>query len=204
MRTMVLVSIDHIPEFGVNPNGKRVKTDDPGRGDVLKVVGHQYRAHDPFLSVPNSEDCVRTWISQLALPTATRILHVSDPNTAAWTFSKVGGKGTGQLLSDYAWEKKPSPNSDDVTLRRLIVEAKAPCVSSFHIYKSVFTVHFRGYAIVGVAKVCWHEKGAQGSPVPVPLPDCPNPCFPITLVTHLRGAPKFGSKRKTQREVSKW
>ncbi|KAG8950125.1 hypothetical protein FRC04_007980 [Tulasnella sp. 424] len=121
-------SIDHIPEVGIDSNGKRVRTDDPGRRDVLKVVSHQYRAHDPFLSVPNSEEGVRIWISQLALPTATRILHVSDPNTAAWTFSIVGGKGTGQLLSDYAWEKKPSPNSDDVTLRRLIVEAKAPWV----------------------------------------------------------------------------
>ncbi|KAG8914549.1 hypothetical protein FRC01_004011 [Tulasnella sp. 417] len=116
----------HIPKFGVDSTGQRVKADCDDEGEVLQAVSHQYRTHAPVLTAPKSEDCVKTWISQIVLPTAARILHVSDPNTAAWAFSKVAGKGTQQILSDLAWERQPSPDSDDVTLRRLVVEVKSP------------------------------------------------------------------------------
>ncbi|KAG8918926.1 hypothetical protein FRC01_001578 [Tulasnella sp. 417] len=116
----------HIPKFGIDSKGKRIKADCHDEGDALQVDSHQYLIRAPVLTLPKSEECIRIWISQIVLPTAARILHVSDPNTATWTFSKVGGKGTQQILSDLAWERQPPPDSDDVTLRRLIVEAKAP------------------------------------------------------------------------------
>ncbi|KAG9041412.1 hypothetical protein FS837_012309 [Tulasnella sp. UAMH 9824] len=119
-------SNDHIPHFGIDSEGKRVKADREEDGESLGAINHQYRNHRPSLAPPNSEERVRTWIDQVVLSTAARILHVSDPNTTPWVFSQVVGKGTQQILSDLAWQKEPPANSDDVPVRRLIVEAKSP------------------------------------------------------------------------------
>lgn len=127
MITYGLVSNHHIPQFGISSKGKRVKADCDDDGEALGAVHHQYQIHHPILATPVSEECVRTWINQVVLSTAARILHVSNPDTTAWVFSKVFGKGTQQILSDLAWQKMPPPDSDDVPVRRLIVEAKSPC-----------------------------------------------------------------------------
>lgn len=132
MNTYRIVSNDHIPQFGVDPKGARITADEPDADDILQIVSHRFGAHNPFLSPPTSEYEVCTWVGQAVLRTATRILHVSDPNTLAWNFAKVVGKGTQQILSDLVWESRPSPNSDDA-LRRLVVEVKTPCTPSLYI-----------------------------------------------------------------------
>lgn len=126
--TYQLVSNDYIPQFSISSKGKRVKVDYDDDVEAWGTDNHQYRIHHPILTIPVSEECVRTWINQVALSIAARILHVSDPNTTAWVFSKVVGKGTQSVGSRL--QKTPPPDSDNVPVRRLIVEAKTPCTFS--------------------------------------------------------------------------
>lgn len=111
-----------------------------------------------------NEKRVADWIERLPAMTATRVLHICDPGTLGWSYNQVTGENTRGKLSDLCWQRSPLSNTPEVedTLRRLVVEIKAPCKLCHQSFSTLgANLSQRGSGYRGFQQLCEYQEGSR-------------------------------------------